>query len=58
MNTKILNLEFTLQEMQIIAQSLQELPYKTVAGLLQKIDHQVQPQLVPEQPKPEQPKEE
>ena len=58
MNTKVVNLQFTLQELQTIAAGLQEMPYKTVAGLLQKIDHQVQPQLVPEQPKPEQPKEE
>ena len=49
---KIVNLQFSLQEMQIIAEALQELPYKTVAGLLIKIDQQVQPQLV-EQPKEE-----
>jgi len=49
---KIVKLEFSLQEMQVIAEALRELPYKTVAGLLIKIDQQVQPQLV-EQPKEE-----
>lgn len=49
---KIVKLEFSLQEMQIIAEALRELPYKTVAALLIKIDQQVQPQLV-EQPKEE-----
>lgn len=52
MNTKIVKLEFNLQELQVIAEALREMPYKTVVGLLMKIDQQVQPQLV-EQPKEE-----
>lgn len=41
----MLKLEFTLQELQVIAEALRELPYKQVAELLINIDRQVQPQL-------------
>lgn len=40
-----MKLEFTLQEIQMIAQALHEAPYKVAAPILQKIDAQVQPQL-------------
>jgi hypothetical protein len=43
---KIVKLEFSLQDLQIIAEALREMPYKTVVGLLQNIDQQVQPQLI------------
>lgn len=38
-------LELTVEELQIVAGALRELPYKTVVNLLQKIDRQVIPQL-------------
>lgn len=41
----MLKFEFTLQEIQMIAQALHEIPYKIAAPLLQKIDSQAQPQL-------------
>ena len=37
--------ELELQEIQLIAQALHEIPYKFAAPLLQKIDSQAQPQL-------------
>ena len=37
--------EFSMQELQLIAAALRELPYKQVVDLLQNIDRQVQPQL-------------
>ena len=41
----MLKFEFSLQEIQLIAQALHEIPYKIAAPLLQKIDSQAQPQL-------------
>lgn len=41
-------LEFSMQELQIIAAALRELPYKQVAELLQNIDRQMQTQLTKE----------
>ena len=41
----MLKFEFSVQEIQIIAQALHEIPYKIAAPLLQKIDSQAQPQL-------------
>ena len=38
-------LELTVEELQIVAGALRELPYKVVVNLLQKIDRQVIPQL-------------
>jgi len=46
-----IKLELSLQEIQVIGSALQELPYKTVVNLLNKIDQQVIPQIAP---KPEQ----
>ena len=45
---KIVNLQFSLQEMQIIAEALREMPYKQVVALLQKIDLQMAKQMNPE----------
>ena len=42
---KEVKLELTVDELQLIAGSLRELPYKVVVNLLQKIDRQVIPQL-------------
>ena len=42
---KEVTLELTVDELQIVAGSLRELPYKVVVNLLQKIDRQVIPQL-------------
>jgi hypothetical protein len=42
---KEVKLELTVEELQLIAGSLRELPYKVVVNLLQKIDRQVIPQL-------------
>lgn len=42
---KEVKLELTVDELQLIAGSLRELPYKVVVNLLQKIDRQVVPQL-------------
>lgn len=41
-------LEFSMQELQLIAAALRELPYKQVVELLQNIDKQMQPQLTKE----------
>jgi len=49
---KTYQLEFEMQELQTIATALHELPYKQVATLLQKIDTQMAPQLVPAMPEP------
>lgn len=38
-------LELTVEELQIVAGALRELPYKVVVNLLHKIDRQVIPQL-------------
>lgn len=46
-----IKLEFTIQELQIISQSLHEIPYKFAAPILQKIDAQAQPQMQAEEPK-------
>ena len=45
---KTYHLEFEMQELQTIVTALHDLPYKQVAGLLQKIDVQMAPQLKPE----------
>jgi len=41
----MLKFEFSIQEVQVIAQALHEIPYKIAAPLLQKIDSQAKPQL-------------
>ncbi len=38
-------IELTVEELQLVAGALRELPYKAVVNLLQKIDRQVIPQL-------------
>ena len=45
MNETTINLEFTMQELQLIAAGLHELRYKDVVGLLMRIDTQVQQQM-------------
>lgn len=45
---KTYQLEFEMHELQVIAQALHELPYKQVAGLLQKIDVQMAKQVTSE----------
>jgi hypothetical protein len=45
-----MKLELTLQELEIVAAALREMPYKLVASLLTNIDGQVQPQLNPDKP--------
>jgi hypothetical protein len=49
---KTYHLEFEMQELQTIATALHDLPYKQVASLLQKIDLQMAPQLIPATPEP------
>ena len=49
---KTYQLEFEMQELQTIAAALHDLPYKQVASLLQKIDFQMAPQLLPATPEP------
>jgi hypothetical protein len=49
---KTYKLEFEMQELQTIAIALHDLPYKQVAALLQKIDTQMAPQLLPAIPEP------
>jgi hypothetical protein len=49
---KTYQLEFEMQELQTIAQALHDLPYKQVVALLQKIDLQMAPQLLPVPPEP------
>ena len=49
---KTYHVEFEMQELQTIATALHELPYKQVAALLQKIDTQMAPQLLPAIPEP------
>lgn len=48
MNNKVITLEFTMQELQLVAAGLQELKYRDVVGLLLRIDSQVQKQMQPE----------
>lgn len=38
-------LKFSLQDIQIVAAALRELPYKNVAALLQNLDEQLKPQM-------------
>lgn len=45
---KTYQLEFEMQEIQIIASALHEMPYKQVVALLQKIDLQMAKQMNPE----------
>jgi hypothetical protein len=45
MNTKVITLEFTMQELQLVAAGLQELKYREVVNLLMRIDSQVQKQM-------------
>lgn len=45
---KTYQLEFELQEIQVIAAALHEMPYKQVVSLLQKIDLQMAKQMNPE----------
>lgn len=56
--TKVLNLEFTVKEIEFIINALGKFPYAEVAGMISNIQQQATKQLVPDVPVSKQEKEE
>jgi hypothetical protein len=53
MNSNVLILKLTVDQVQLIANALGDQPYKTVESTINEIRAQVTPQLNPPQPNPE-----